>query len=390
MAIARLAIAWESVRAMGQNDFLNFVRWVAASLVALGHLRDLLLLDYDQIGQVGVAVRGFYFITGFTHEAVIVFFVLSGFLVGGRVAEKVAAGSFAPRSYFIDRFSRIYIVIGPSLLMTAMFVYVLLEYLAGTAIVSASNGWSHMLSFEIRDRVDFRTFACNLALVHTIICEPYAMNGPLWSLANEWFYYLTFPVMFIAAARIVTNKWARHAAVIVAALLLSFIPGLSSIAVYFPIWLIGVIAHDIYVNRNLGFMVPALSSVVLVAAMCLARFRVGELLVTDYAVALGVAGMISAKSLGRVRVFSRSNAFLADFSYSLYVNHVPVFVMVIACLQGYFGWSERLRPDAVGMTAFVLLAIFGWAAALAFAGMTEKQTPKLRAFLHGLGKSPAG
>lgn len=37
---------------MGQNDFLNFIRWLAASLVALGHLRDLLLLDYDQIGPV--------------------------------------------------------------------------------------------------------------------------------------------------------------------------------------------------------------------------------------------------------------------------------------------------------------------------------------------------
>lgn len=41
------------------------------------------------------------------HEAVIVFFVLSGFLVGGRGFERIKDGSMNVGSYAIDRFSRI-------------------------------------------------------------------------------------------------------------------------------------------------------------------------------------------------------------------------------------------------------------------------------------------
>jgi len=63
--------------------FLNIVRWVAALLVVLQHIRFLWFAEYANEQNKSSLIKIFYFFTGFGSEAVIVFFVLSGFLVGG-------------------------------------------------------------------------------------------------------------------------------------------------------------------------------------------------------------------------------------------------------------------------------------------------------------------
>ena len=50
---------------------------------------------------------GFTMLCRMGHEAVIVFSVLSGFLVGGRGFERIKDGSMNVGSYAIDRFARI-------------------------------------------------------------------------------------------------------------------------------------------------------------------------------------------------------------------------------------------------------------------------------------------
>ncbi len=46
-----------------------------------GHLRAFVFKDYSPGG--GVVEKAFYLFTGLGHEAVIIFFAMSGFLVGG-------------------------------------------------------------------------------------------------------------------------------------------------------------------------------------------------------------------------------------------------------------------------------------------------------------------
>ena len=49
------------------------------------HARSLVFVDYGELQSPGLWAKGFYFLTGFGHEAVMVFFVISGYLVGGKV-----------------------------------------------------------------------------------------------------------------------------------------------------------------------------------------------------------------------------------------------------------------------------------------------------------------
>ena len=71
------------------SNTLNFLRWLSALMVVIGHLRSFLFVEYNLVENKTVFIKLFYFITGFGHQAVIVFFVISGYLVGGGSVEKV-------------------------------------------------------------------------------------------------------------------------------------------------------------------------------------------------------------------------------------------------------------------------------------------------------------
>ena len=69
--------------------YLDLARGLAAPAVFAGHLRAFVFVDFQQAGQLGLFWKIFYFLTGLGHSAVMVFFVLSGFLIGENVARSV-------------------------------------------------------------------------------------------------------------------------------------------------------------------------------------------------------------------------------------------------------------------------------------------------------------
>ena len=58
------------------------MRALAALAVLGGHVRALSLSSYNQLDSPNILQKMFYFLTGFGHQAVIIFFVISGFLIG--------------------------------------------------------------------------------------------------------------------------------------------------------------------------------------------------------------------------------------------------------------------------------------------------------------------
>src|SRR5258706_2535672 len=95
------------------------VRGVAAMLVMLGHVRSLLFVDFYNVAAPTVVDKLFYFSTSLGHDAVVVFFVLSGYFVGGSVASRLGAGHWSWRDYGIQRIVRLWTVLLPGLLLTA-------------------------------------------------------------------------------------------------------------------------------------------------------------------------------------------------------------------------------------------------------------------------------
>src|SRR5580704_7724330 len=94
---------------------LDFLRATAALLVLFGHTRLAGFHDTDVLAQPGLFLKLIYFIASLEGAAVVIFFVLSGFLIGGSLADSMQRGSFDLVRYLIARFVRIYIVYLPAL-----------------------------------------------------------------------------------------------------------------------------------------------------------------------------------------------------------------------------------------------------------------------------------
>jgi peptidoglycan/LPS O-acetylase OafA/YrhL len=62
--------------------YLDALRGIAALLVAFGHVRLMLITDARDLKHLTLLAKFFYFITNLGSSAVMIFFVLSGFLVG--------------------------------------------------------------------------------------------------------------------------------------------------------------------------------------------------------------------------------------------------------------------------------------------------------------------
>ena len=98
---------------MGTSDFLSASRWVAAFFVVIYHLYGISVLNQP---SPGLLFSGVHFFCGFGHIAVIVFFVISGFLVGGGAIFRLEDNGFDVIDYFVHRAARIYTVLIPALI----------------------------------------------------------------------------------------------------------------------------------------------------------------------------------------------------------------------------------------------------------------------------------
>ena len=86
----------------GLSSVLNASRWCAAFIVLIHHVRHIVLADLVNVENKSLPTKCFYFLTGLGHEAVMVFFVVSGLLVGALTLEKWRTGVAAGKSILND------------------------------------------------------------------------------------------------------------------------------------------------------------------------------------------------------------------------------------------------------------------------------------------------
>ncbi len=105
------------------SQFIDAARWIAALAVLIGHAGVLINISDIMVAPHEPGVYVWWFLATFWHQAVVVFFVISGFLVGGRVLRGLRRPDRFLGDYMIDRFSRIYIVLVPVLALGFMIEF---------------------------------------------------------------------------------------------------------------------------------------------------------------------------------------------------------------------------------------------------------------------------
>src|SRR5260370_19577283 len=105
---------------------LDLIRGVSALAVMLGHVRGLFFLDFPFLADKSLTYRVLYAVTGFGHQAVMIFFVLSGYFIGMSAIDSVAGRRWSWLVYLVDRLTRLQLVLFPALRLWAVWSPMLL------------------------------------------------------------------------------------------------------------------------------------------------------------------------------------------------------------------------------------------------------------------------
>lgn len=367
-------------------DKLDLVRGLAALAVFLGHFRGFLLVEQAKLPKTNVFIDLFYTLTGFGHQAVVVFFVLSGFLIGGAVHGRFKAQRWSFADYALRRLTRLWVVLLSALVFTLLWD-VLGSWLSGGV---GYDGRFYELnhlgpSLSKPARHGGLVFLGNAFFLQTIFVPSYGTNGPLWSLANEFWYYVMFPLGFAACSQSM-GRWIR---LLCASLLLliGFILPFGLVAGGL-IWLMGYGAFLLTRSRVLQWThsnafffaaILAFSGILLWS-----RFR--ELPYSDFLIGVPFACLLPklAADVGTNHWWRNAGRHLGEMSYSLYLFHFPCIAFLAFGLFKGKQWLPNLTGFAVYLGVAVL--VFGWAH-LAW-WLFERRTDTVRSKLKSLSCFP--
>jgi peptidoglycan/LPS O-acetylase OafA/YrhL len=175
------------------------------------------LVFFDHAGWHTISGGFLWQLAGYGQDGVLLFFVLSGFIIGFVVDTRERDW----RSYAAARCGRIYSVLIPAICLAALLIY------AGAAIRPVP---AHLLPFYITG-IDATVILRYLTFTHEAwgFTTPLGFDGPIWSLGYEVPYYLIFGL-----AAFGRGAWRI---VLPLAALAAFGP---RVALMFPVWLLGL------------------------------------------------------------------------------------------------------------------------------------------------------
>ncbi len=369
-------------------SFLDLSRWAAAAIVFISHLRNPLFLSYGNIDpdEINIFIQIWYFITGWAGEGVIIFFVLSGLLVGASGYEKIRIGKFSTGNYLIDRVSRLYVAIIPALILSYTFDYF------GSTFLSNVGFWDHshpMINEKIdsapfESKLNFENFTANFFMLQHFFFDTLGSNSPLWTISAEFWFYIIFGVfglLKLGQSKEITVLLCLFILIFLYFFRLEFILLLGY-------WLVGVFAGAIKPNNIIK---PIYAFLLVLSALVFSRFFINssssslEVVIINYMVAISYGLLILSmrgKKMNYLIKFASLNKFLASFSFSLYLLHFPLMLFLLAVLSNFqyfsqiaFGYSPT---DSLGLGIYFLLIILICLFSYIFSLFTEKKTYLVR------------
>lgn len=321
----------------GKEQVIDAMRGFAALLVAYFHCRQVTWVGMQAFHQsVGhafspSAIAAYLtFPIAWGSAGVPIFFVISGYCIhrggalrlAGNPAYRLDAANFWAR-----RFTRIYPVLLAALLLTFALDWFSLQL--------------PPVSHKIRDS-GLHAFLVNLFSLQGVAGKTYGSNGALWTLSLEVQFYAIYPLLFALRRRIgMTSVLAIVAAVNVLSAYALERHDIQFFTSYWFAWTLGAWIADARA-RSAGGTSQTRSSpwlhvlaAAFVALGCLAfhfgQYGAFQLWALGFATylyrALERPNGVRRANFG-MRVLSR----FGDFSFSLYLIHLPIFVLLSSLL----------------------------------------------------------
>ena len=307
-----------------------------------------------------------FFLTRLGHEAVLIFFVLSGYLVGGNFLIEFIEKKADYKKYFINRLTRMWVVLLPTLLFVILVEYVR-YWITGNAIF-------------INTKINSYYFFGNLFFLQTIVFPFFGSNSALWSLANEFWYYVFWPIILLAIT--IKSNWIFK--LVFSLILWSIIYLLMpEIAQLFPIWILGALVRIYPVEIKFNWIVDLLSLLFSLLFIYLANRYVN--LMTKYLLGISIGGLLlvwqNAKE-SSICKYEKLATFFSNFSFSLYATHFVIVELLIDYLNIKFH-IDRVSKNAGLENWFIYIVIVIATATISylFYLITERNTYKIRAFV---------
>lgn len=365
---------------MPRAPWLDWIRFTAAFMVMACHARGSNWVEWSLLSKAAQtwSAKTFFFLTRAGMEWVVVFFVLSGFLVGGGVIRKTVERRFNLPHFAVDRASRIWVPLLPALLFST--------------VVAAICGIT----------TTFGGLTGNLFGLQGVLVDNYGHNEPLWSLSYEiWFYVIAGAL----AVAITGKKWARLCAVGSLVISVAVFTKLSPWLLL--CWSIGALASFTGPRWQPKFAALAGLSLALAGA-AISQLQSG----TNVVALKGLSGLLPSRDLALIleslgvgillgaivrlppaaplmTSIEGAGPKLAGFSYTLYLTHYP-----LLSLWEHFSPVKHTELNAGSLLAFGMKITSCIALALAayrlFESRTDMVREKLRKLTHRTSANPAG
>ena len=356
---------------------LDMARGLAAVAVLAGHVRGFFFIPYHELARHSPGLSALYAATALGHQAVIVFFVLSGFFIVSSIVDSIEEKRWSWRVYLTNRIVRLSLVLIPALVLCWIVDHV------GMAVKSTAMFYEHQLLFSFSSSIaqleTMRNFLGNLFYLQSILVQPFGSDAPLWSLSYEFWYYILFPLVLCALLKR-SRASARLAYVGLAVIVVWFVG--KTIALYFLIWLLGgaIAVSSVLKWSPVRFAkANALALVPMVIALGFSvKYPFGFAFGTDVVVAIGFAVWmyctvgITERKLSAA--YAKLARLLAGFSYTLYLTHLPLVLLLCAFVVHGKLW----KPDFLHISYGTAIAMGAMVIAYAIAQFTEARTAQAR------------
>jgi peptidoglycan/LPS O-acetylase OafA/YrhL len=370
------------VKGTASSDHLDFVRGMAALAVFVHH--TIVLLFAPQEGWLlALSTMG-------SEPPVVMFFVLSGFLVGGSVVRDTEKGRWSWRVYLTNRLTRLWVVLLPAIALT---------FLWDRATIGITQGIEpglHVADFvpieNLREGSNFTILLGNIAFTQTILVPTFGSNIPLWSLAYEWWYYVAFPCFWLAA--VTKPPLVRLVSVLLGIGALAFAG--AYIAAHFLLWLFGAVLAFLPIQHSLGgsrrrqvgfAIVITLALIAVVVAVALGG--IPNRLLGRVGIAATFAGLLYVLLHDRRPsgngIYAKGSRVLAGFSFTLYIVHMPIMVFVRAMWTYAEPWPVDISHAGRAMGVYVAVLLYAYG----ISRITEARTDRIRRWILGGRNDPS-